>query len=76
MKSTETVTESASGRGQAISFTFYRNTKTYTEMTLTFYQYNSASYLVTLTGQPTRLVDSASVSTMLTHARTIFTALP
>ena len=76
MKSTETVTESASGRGEAISFTFHRNTKTYAEMTLTFYQYNSASYLVTFTDQPTRLVDSASVSTMLTHAKTIFSAVP
>ncbi len=74
MQATDTVTDSAA-RGQAVSFTFHRNTESYEEMTLTFYQYNSGSYLVTFTDQPNRLVNSSDVSTLLTQTRTVLSAV-
>lgn len=75
MQAAQTVTDSASGRREAISFTFHRASGSFAEMTLSFYQYNASSYLVTFTDQPTRLVDASAVSTLLTQAKTLLASL-
>lgn len=77
MKAIETVSDASttSGRTQAVTFVMKRNTDVYPDMTLTFYEYNAASYLVTLTDQPNRLADSAGVATMLTQVKTITSSL-
>ncbi len=54
MVSTGSATGLTPERGAEISFTFYRDTETFSEVTLTFYQYDSSSCLVGLNNE-TRL---------------------
>ncbi len=46
----------AAGRGEKLSFTFRRNTATFTEMTLTLYKYDSENDLVGFNGETRLLV--------------------
>ncbi len=52
----------AVGEGFEISFTFYRNTATFAEMTLGFIQYNNSFYLVSFNGEERLLVNRNDIA--------------
>lgn len=57
--------------GAEISFTFYRDTETFSEVTLAFYPYNSGSCLVTLNGASTVFVARDDIAALLESIRAV-----
>lgn len=53
--------DKAGGRSEELSFTFYRNTETYSEMELSFDFYDTTRCLVRFAGQATQLVSRETV---------------
>lgn len=71
-----TATGDASGSGgeaQLVSFTFHRNTEDqFAQLTLTLSAWDTGSYLASLTGESSRLVDRSAVTDLTEQIQTLF----
>ncbi len=65
MSAQGTADSTVSQRDTVLELTFYRNTDTFQELTLTFSTYDSASYLVTFQGKSRLLADKSDVRSLM-----------
>lgn len=65
LASSETIESQTPELSAAISFVFHRNTENFQTVELTFYQYDSSSYLVSLNGEARLLVSRDDLDTVL-----------